>query len=538
MKKRMLPFVALVLAILMLAGCWGDKDLELIQLELYYSSLDLVPYEDMVYTRPNMTDHDRILAESCETAVKSKNLDTVVDAIYAYYDVYDRFYTAYSLANIRYSSNLTDIYWEEEYNYCAANTTTVDAGLDKFYHALADSPVREALEGDEYFGEGFFDYYDGESIWDETFTAMVEEETALVSRYYDLSAQALEVPDGSPEFYDIYGNQMAELYVELVLVRQKMAAYLGYPGYSEFAYEFYYYRDYTPQQVVVYLDQIRTELVPLYRTLDGSAWDEAYGRCDEGQAMEYLEDTVTAMGGVVESAFGLLEDYGLYDIEYSDNKYNASFETFLSSYGVPFLFMNPQGMNMDKLTLVHEFGHFANDYACLGSAAGIDVAEIYSQGLEYLSLLATSAGRKLTEFKMADSLCVFVEQAAYAAFEHQVYAMAPEQVTVENIRSVYAQVGEDFGFVEWGFDDRSYVRIPHFFTNPQYVISYVVSNDAAFQIYQLELAEPGAGLELYQNSLYSLEGYFLSFLESVGLESPFAEGRMAKIRETLEEILN
>lgn len=537
MKRKLLALIALVLALLMLAGCGGDMDLNLMQLELYYRGLDLVKYEDMEYTRPDMTEHDRVLAESCRIAVESEDLEKVVEAIYAYYDCYDVFYTNYSLANIRYSANLTDIYWEEEYNYCASYTATVDAGLDELYHALADSPVREDLEGEEYFGEGFFDYYDGESIWDETFTGMVERETELVSRYYDLSSQALEVQEGSAEYYETYGTQMAQLYAELVLLRQEMAAYLGYPGYNEFAYEFYYYRDYSPEQVVVYLDQIRRELVPLYVEMDNDVWEAGYAACDTAEAMDYLRGTVTAMGGVVESAFGLLEDYELYDIGYSDNKYNASFETYLSTYMEPFIFMNPQGAAMDKLTLVHEFGHFSNDYACFGSVAGIDVAEIFSQALEYLSLVYNPEGQKLTRYKMADSLCVFVEQAAYASFEHQVYALAPEQVTPENIQAIFAQVGQDFGFTNWGFDARSYVRVPHFFTSPQYVISYVVSNDAAFRIYQMELAESGTGLALYQDSLYSVESYFLSFLSSVGLESPFEEGRVGTIRQTLEEML-
>ena len=41
MKKRLVAFVALVLAMLMLAGCWGDKDLDLIRLELYYRGISL-----------------------------------------------------------------------------------------------------------------------------------------------------------------------------------------------------------------------------------------------------------------------------------------------------------------------------------------------------------------------------------------------------------------------------------------------------------------------------------------------------------------
>ena len=39
----------------------------------------------------------------------------------------------------------------------------VDAALDQLYYLLADSIHREALEGEDYFGEGFFDDYEGDS---------------------------------------------------------------------------------------------------------------------------------------------------------------------------------------------------------------------------------------------------------------------------------------------------------------------------------------------------------------------------------------
>ena len=69
----------------------------------------------------------------------------------------------------------------------------------------------------------------------------------------------------------------------------------------------------------------------------------------------------------------------------------------------------------------------------------------------------------------------------------------------------------------------------HFYTNPMYIISYVVSNDAAMQLYQLELEEAGAGLTRYEENLDTWEMYFLAFLEEAGLQSPF--DRVAEVRE-------
>ena len=71
-----------------------------------------------------------------------------------------------------------------------------------------------------------------------------------------------------------------------------------------------------------------------------------------------------------------------------------------------------------------------------------------------------------------------------------------------------------------------------------YVISYVVSNDAAFQLYQREKASEGQGLALYVDSLDTLESTFLAFIQETGLESPFTEGHMASVRESLESVLD
>ena len=56
-----------------------------------------------------------------------------------------------------------------------------------------------------------------------------------------------------------------------------------------------------------------------------------------------------------------------------------------------------------------------------------------------------------------------------------------------------------------------------------------MSNDAAMQLHQLELAESGAGRSRYEKNLDTLEMYFLAFLEEAGLRSPF--DRVAEVRD-------
>lgn len=532
--RKIWKLTALILAAVLLTGCAG--------LTSALNGVSMVKYEDMEYTRPDMGEMEAALDAAVEIARdegSGENPRAVMDAIYDFYDEYDSFYTNYALADIRSCHDLTDIYWEEEYAFCMENTAAADAMLEELYYALAQSPCREALEGEMYFGEGFFDAYEGESMYDEGFLALLEQEAALIGQYYDLSSDALNYEYGSAAFYDDCGEKMAQLLVELIGLRQEIAAYWGYDNYVQFANDFYYYRDYTPQQTEAYLQDIATYLVPIYRYLDLSSIGALSGSySSEKRTLDFVRSAAKNMGGMVEEAFTIMEGAGLYDISYGKNKYNTSFEIYLTSYYLPFVFMNPERSRYDCLTLSHEFGHFCNDYACFGSYAGVDVMEVFSQGMEYLSLCYGENTEDLTRIKMADSLCLFVEQAAFARFEQRMYNLTGEDLTAENLCRLYEEVAEEYGFETVGYDNREFVTITHFYTNPMYILSYVFSNDAAMQLYQLEKAEAGAGLALYKANLDSQEPWFLAFLETAGLESPFAEGRVKQIANTFRESLN
>ena len=519
MKLRLL---ALLLAAVFLSGC--------------LSRGSFVHYTDMEYIRPDIAQIESSYDALCQAAA-GEEPEKIVSAIYAFYDAYDWFYTCYSLADIRYSGDLTDIYWEKEYNHCLSLSDDVDAMLEEMYYVLADSPCREALEAEEYFGDGYFDSYDGENLWDEGFAALLEEEARLQAEYYALSEEALACDPGSPELYDTCGEPMGRLLVDLIRVRREMADSWGYEDYFLFANDFYYYRDYTPEQADVLLQGIRQELADVYRRMNESdVWTLAEAPSDQEGTLAFVREASRAMGGTVWDAFRMMEDAGLYDIAYGENKFGSSFEVYLTSYQSPFVFLDPELCRYDCLVLAHEFGHFCNDYASYGSYVGIDVSEFFSQGMEYLSLCYGENTEDLTRLKMADSLSIYVEQAAFADFEQRMYRLPEDALTVEGLNRLYEETIRAYGLDCTGFDPREYVEITHFYTNPMYIISYVVSNDAAMQLYQLEQEQPGGGLARLEENLDSGEAYFLAFLDTAGLESPFAQGRMQKVRETFEAI--
>lgn len=500
----------------------------------------LVSYDQMNYSRPDMTEFNEVLEKSCTSARKEKKIENLEEAILEFYQVYDQFYTNMNLAFIRYSRDLSDIYWEAEYSYCAQQSAIADAGMDKLYRTLAKSPLRETLEGEDYFGEGFFDSYEGESLYDDQMMSLLTQEAQLQSQYQIINGEAAGVTYYSNQYFEQYGSKMADVFLELVQLRQEIAAYAGYDSYVQFAYDFYHVRDYTPEQAVGYMADIRAELVPLYKQLNSSGfWSNLeLNYCTETDMLSYVRSMSESMGTTVKKAFSQMVDAKVYDISYGENKYNTSFEIYLGTYATPYVFVCPTGSEYDKLTFAHEFGHFCCDFASYGGTnQSVDVAEIFSQAMEYLSLSYADDVGQLETLKMADSLSVYVEQAAYASFEHQVYDLTGDELTVENIQTLYAEILAAYGMDVEGRDSRDYVCITHFYESPLYVISYVLSNDAALQIYELEQAEKGKGVACFEKNMTLSQPYILSFLDEAGLKSPFADGRLAQVRQTFENKL-
>ena len=533
MKIRIL---ALCLAVsMLLCGCTDVFDYFLDRFGL--QARGTVRFDQMEYTRPDVDALRSAVEDCCAYAETGEKLSVLEDKISECFYLSNSFYTNYNLASIHYYGNTSDLYWEQENDYCMERVPQVDAAVEELYYALADCPFREELEASAMFGEGFFDdYLEGEASSDE-FVALQEREAELLNEYYDLNTQSQAAQYYSDAYFETYGKQMGDVFVEMVKVRQEMATASGYDSYLDYAYETVYSRDYSPEQAVTYLEELCRELVPLYIEAESELAYSDMSLCTPGQMYDYVKNSASLMGGAVLEAFEEMDRRGLYDIAYSEDKYNISFEVYLTNYEAPFVFVNPTGSKWDMLTFAHEFGHFCNDYASWGSVVGIDVAEVFSQSMEYLSLFYGEAGGMLEKWKMADSLRLFVEQAAYALFEHRVYALEGAELTAENVYAVYEEVGKAFGFEIWGWDSRDFVLIDHFFSAPLYVISYVVSNDSAFQIYQLEQQEAGAGLALFENNLATQQASLLAFLEEAGLKSPFEPGRLQAVRKTLEDCL-
>lgn len=543
--KKLCKLIAPVLVLcLLLSGCDLTEMLD----ELAGALEDYAGYEEgedeytsfdqMEYVRPDMETFEALKAGVLIGAKTETDVEILMEAVNEFFDAYQWFYTYLNLADIHYCIDMTDPYWQTEYNYCTEQTAKVDAAREEVLYALGASSLRKELESEDYFGAGYFDAYQGESMYDEAFLALMDKESAVLNEYYQVSADASSVEMASEEYYTTYGPQLAQLLVDLVKVRQEQAAYVGYDSYPAFAYDYYHGRSFTPEEAATYTRTVAETLTELYRQVNTEyGWDCLYEYCTEQETLAYVRKSAEAMGGDIADGFGWLEDYELYHISPGQNKYNSSFEIYLTCYDQPFIFMNPASDASDQLTFAHEFGHYMADYYTWGSDAGTDVLEVHSQAMEYLSLVYGQAEEGLVDYKLASCLCNYVEQSAYALFEQEMYALEGDELTVENVQALYERIGTEFGFDCWGWDSRDYVTVPHFYAYPMYVISYVVSNDVAFQVYQTELENSGAGLEIYEQMLSSAQWNIMDFAAEHDLQDPLDPARLEAVRQTLSTIL-
>ena len=529
------------------------------------AELEPVAFEDMDYTRPDAAALCKALGELEKLVKDGGSFDEVGAAFEAAYSDYSLFNTMDSLSYIRHTIDLNDEYYETENNWCEEQSPLIEQALEKCYIAMGQSDLRDRLE-EEYFTEDFFDFYDENQIYsNDRVVKLMQKDNDLQAQYMALqSDQTIEwngeevlyediIGDESLDYdsylmayqlyYNKYNPQVGEIFAEMIRTRNEIARELGYDTFADFAYSYYYDRDYTPEEAEDYLSDIAAELAPMYFYAVYGA--QSTTPCSTDEVLDLFEKTVYRFGGEFATSYEFMQAYDLMDITDSSSKMPGSYVTYLSSYQMPFLYVSPTGKLDDLLTCCHEFGHFVDGFVNCNGTSSIDCNEIFSQGLEFLSLsraeLDDDEREALTISKVADSLMTFVSQAAYAEFELRAYALPDDQLNTEGLNALFLECMEEFGQSYTGMEDiiaPGWIDIQHFLIAPYYVISYCVSNDAALQIFQLE-EENGTGLETYRALMSTSSGNtILALLEENGMESPFEPGRVEELADFFEDYLS
>ena len=336
--------------------------------------------------------------------------------------------------------------------------------------------------------------------------------------------------------------ELDRVMADLIGTRRQFARNAGLGNFRDFMWKQLDRVDYTPADCQAFHEAVRDEVVPLLsgmvddltRDLGLSRlrpWDynrnnllDAQGReplrpFTTGEELETL--SATAFAGLDEdlaARFAQMRGGGLLDLESRPSKMTHAYCAYFPVHNEPFVLMNVVGTAEDVRVLFHEVGHAFHGFYS-GDAqplvwnrwSPVEFVEIPSMAMEFLTLdhlahVFSPEELARYRYKQLEGVIAFLPWAAQMdAFQHWLYAEAPQDVTVADLDAKWLDLDRTFHpFVNWeGLED---VRAKgwqyyHIFQAPFYYIEYAMCYLASVALWRAAQQGPAAALERYRAAL-------------------------------------
>ncbi|MBQ3427130.1 MAG: S-layer homology domain-containing protein [Clostridia bacterium] len=379
-------------------------------------------------------------------------------------------------------------------------------------------------------------------------------ENIPTEHFYELSRRETELMNKYSELYNNDSNACANLFIELVGVRNEMARECGYDNYAEYAHEMIYGRDYSEKEIETFSDAVAAYITPVMMGLTGMSMsiENCYKGMREDELISAVGDMFYDIDNELGSSFRFMTENSLYDIELRDNKNTSqgAYTVLLSGKGVPYLFTSDTEDDVWHVTtFIHESGHACalmhtpyidQPWSEYMTTMSVDTCEIQSQGLEMLSEhrfgrlfgSAASYARYLVSSSIVMSI---VDGCFYNEWQTRIYS--EKDPTVDKANAIAAELLDKYyGIKDFKNDDAReiWVSVPHNFVAPMYYVSYAVSAAEALYIYALSLEDNDSAVEKYMQ--LSALGAFVPLKEAVAdaeLDDIFEPETIVRISEAI-----
>ncbi len=392
---------------------------------------------------------------------------------------------------------------------------------------LSDTPAKDML----------FEDWTEKDI--EMLLAHSEEATELEKRNAEILVEYRALPEST------MNQDMIPLYSEMVRNNNRIAQIYGYANYYEYAYDLVYQRDYDAEAVASMRQYLATYLAPLC--------DDLVNRFNKNYSILQYQDQSTISRLLFSDYTILGEDYLNNYLDTLDKEareqmneifteersyFTGAVESYTGAFttsfnDAAFCYFGPGYANLN--TVVHELGHYyAAQYSDL-SDIPMDLAEVHSQGNEWLLMsylrqeLDSTTYVPLEAYKLYETLATILVSTMVDEFEEKVYTHPNAgNLTAEEYEQLMVDVAEKYGGLDYIgsylTDMQSYWRIVCM-ESPVYYISYAVSAVAALNIHTMACDDVEDAKDTYKMLCEEADNEkgFLWNLEQAGLTSPFDE---------------
>lgn len=555
-------------------------------------------FKSYTYERPEYDKYKAAFLEQVEMIEKGESLEAVKEAIDEVSRQQASLDTMATLASIRYSINTKDSFYDKEDEYWNQYAPYYQELSTTYYKAIMASPYLDDLKK-EYPGTFFQNMQFELEAFDAKVIDLLQKENQLSSDYQKLIASAevdydgkkltlsqfgpyLESTDRSVRksasdaqwgFFEEKEDKLDSLYDELVKTRHEIALKLGYKDFVELGYVRMKRFDYDRKMVEVYRQQVLDYVVPVTQKLAKRQaarigidkmkhYDAALQFADGNPTPKGDPDYIIENGrqmyhelsGETADFIDFLFDRELVDLLSKEGKASGGYCTYLPDYQAPFIFANFNGTSGDIDVLTHEAGHAFQVYQSRWIKQPeivfptFETCEIHSMSMEFFTYPWMDLFFKdQTEKYKFDHLSAAIRFLPYGVlvdhYQHEVYEK-PDMTPAER-KAVWRKLEKQYlperDFSENDFLDKGtyWFRQGHIFEMPFYYIDYTLAQICALQFWKRAIVDKDQKAWDDYLAICKAGGTqsFLETVETAGLRSPFEQGSLEKVVETIDKAL-
>ncbi|WNJ21107.1 M3 family oligoendopeptidase [Pontibacter sp. G13] len=356
-------------------------------------------------------------------------------------------------------------------------------------------------------------------------------------------------------------ERLQDVFDELLELRNQIAVNAGYPNYTQYKFDQLGRFDYTLEDTHLFHDAVEAEVKPIYEALlrerQGKLgldtlrpWDlsvDIFGSSPlhPFDSAEELRDKTIDILRRIKPELGdmiqIMVDRGFMDLESRKGKAPGGYNYPLMESGVPFIFMNAAGTQVDVTTILHEAGHAIHSFFTSKIPINAlkqtpsEVAELASMSMELLSLdgydefYSSEADRaRAKKNQLLRCISVIPWIATIDAFQQWLYNNPTH--TREERAAKWRECYHRFhgNLVDWtgfeGYFDQFWIKQGHVFDVPFYYIEYGLAQLGALAVWKNYRQNPAEGLEAYLSALQL--GYMApipKIYEQAGIEFNFSK---------------
>lgn len=555
-------------------------------------------FSEMPYERIDKDQMESDFLKLMEEFDQAKSGEEQFEIHKKYYKLKDNVETFYNLAQIRSDIDTKDEYYEEEYNYYDEMIPSFTNLVAKYQKKLYESPYKDYLM--DQIGKVAFKNIELviKSNGDQLIPYM-QEENALISKYNRLIAGAEIEFNGEilnlsllrkfltdkdrevrrkahakrTEFFLSIADQLDDIFDKLVKNRTEQAKVMGYENYVELGYARVNRNSYDKDMVRAFREQVKTSIVPVVAKMQEKR-KEALGV----EKLTYIDEEVFFQNGNPEPIgtpeeimaagkkmygelseetkefFDFMTEHELFDVLGRKTKKAGGYMTSLENYKAPFIFANFNGTSGDVDVMTHECGHAFQGYLTRDykikehKDITMETAEIHSMSMEFftepwMNLFFGERTEDYLKMHLDESIIFLPYGCMVDEFQHIVYEnpdMTPEErnKTWSDLEKVYRPY-LDFEDDQFFGKGKLWQKQQHIYNNPFYYIDYCLASICALQF---KVAMDKDYKEAWKNYLSlckaSASGFFVDMIQEVGLKSPFVNGTVEEIMNSIETKLD